>query len=113
MAGDDSQKAVGIFWLLERTVEQGFDKAFDRSDGGLQFVRDVGDEIAAEIFQMMIASDVVEHDYRADAGAAAIAQRGAADAENALRLAVKDDIVFDRVGRFQGARRSGAGRHCG
>ena len=38
----------------------------------------------------------------APSGAGAISQGGAADPQNALRFSVQKNVVFNRIGRFQG-----------
>ena len=53
--------------LLGHVVfEDGLDKAFDRGDRRAQLVGDVGDKLAAHLFQVAKAGHVKEQDRRAD-----------------------------------------------
>ncbi len=69
LLGHDPQEPLGVDRVVHGAVEQRFDKALDRRDRRLQLVRDVGHEVAADVFQLAKVGDVVEHDHRADGAA--------------------------------------------
>ncbi len=53
--------AMVVFW---RTVEQGFGVSLNGSQRGAQFVRDVGNEIAACLFYPLGLGKITQHGYR-------------------------------------------------
>ena len=55
---------LGVFGL----VDQRFGVALDRGQRRAQLVRDVGDEIAADLIRLAQVGDVVHHEHRAAAG---------------------------------------------
>ena len=65
VARDDLEEAPGFF--RRRLVEQGFDVAANRGERRAQLVRDVGDEITADLIGAATLGDVVEHEDRAAA----------------------------------------------
>ena len=88
---------------LHGAVEQGFDEALDRGDRRLELVRDVGHEVAADVFQAAKVGHVVEHDHGADRPAFEIVQRRAAGLHHPLAIAVQQDVGLDRFAAGQRA----------
>ena len=75
MALDDLEEAlpgVGVVGL----VEQGLGVALDGGERRAQLVRDVGDEVAADLIGALEVGDVVQHEDRAAAGRDDRRQRG-------------------------------------
>ena len=103
LPGDDRQKPHGVVAVVERAVEQGFDETLDRGDRRFQFMRDIGDEIAAEAFEQVKLGHVAQHDDGADAAAPHVAQGRAADVQNLFAVAMQHQVVLDRLGAEQRA----------
>ena len=66
LAGDDAQESASRVGVVGGAVQQGLGEALDRRHGGLEFVRDVGDEVAPHRLEPLEPGHVVEDDDRAD-----------------------------------------------
>ena len=64
---DNFQKFAGVI-VVRRAVEQSFGVALDGSQRSAQFVRDVGDEVAAGLFHALGFGEVAQHSHGAAAG---------------------------------------------
>ena len=84
-------------------VEQRFDVAADRRQRRAQLVRDVGDEVAADLIGAPQVGDVVQHQHRA--AAAAARDTGAARATN-VRPGSRDQRQLAAVDAARRAARS-------
>ena len=78
-ADDFEELAVGS-GVLGAEVEQGFGVSLNRSQRSAEFVRDVGDEIAAGFLDALGLGEIAKH-----GDGAAIGQRGGGDIEGAAR----------------------------
>ncbi len=96
LSGDDLQETVGVFSFVHGTAEQGFHGALDGRDRGFQFMRDVGDKIAADVLEALQPGDVVEHHQRAEVLAPGVTQGRPVRLQEEFRPADKQgEIRFD------------------
>ena len=107
LAGDDLEEAAVVGRVIRRSVEERLHEALDRRDGRLQFVRHVGDKVAADVLQPLHVGDVVEHDHRSPF-ARRVAQGRAAEADRAVADPVEDQIVLDRLAAVDCQQREAA-----
>src|SRR5262249_45733889 len=62
VARDNLQKMPSVLAVLEGTIAERLDKAFDARNGGFQFMRHIGHKVAANVFQVAQLRHVVQHD---------------------------------------------------
>ena len=60
----DAQKAVAGRRIVARRTAQRFDKAKNRGQGRTQFVADIGNEIAAHLFGLLLVGHVLKQAKR-------------------------------------------------
>src|SRR2546429_1518875 len=65
MLENDLQETNAVLRIVHRAGEQRFRKALNRRERRLEFVGHVGDEVAADSFELAQIGDVVQHDDRA------------------------------------------------
>src|SRR5882757_797536 len=63
MLEDDVEEAAAVLRIVQSSGNQSFSKALNRGERGTEFVRDIGNEIAADAFEFAELGDVVEHKY--------------------------------------------------
>ena len=97
----DLQEPLQLGRVVHGAVEQRLDEALDRRDGRAQFVRGVGDEIAADLFQFLQLGHVVQHQQHARLAAAGVGKHGAVDVQDALVVAAEHDLAFAGLLRGQ------------
>ncbi len=104
MFENDTQETIAVVRIIDRTGQKRFREALNGGEGSAEFVGDVGDEIAADAFELTEFSDVVEHDD--GAGSFAGANGGDGGGEMVLAQRAGDDFGFDaRLARKNAAYR--------
>ena len=65
LPADDLEESTPIGRVVDPPFEERLHEPLDRGDGGLQFMGDVGDKVAADVLEVADVGDVVEHDHGA------------------------------------------------
>ena len=73
---DGGEKTLGALWILERAVLKRLDKSGDHGERRAQLVRDVGDELLAQLFVTPRFGDIVRDDDEAGISVGAEARDG-------------------------------------
>src|SRR6266478_4457361 len=93
MLENDLQKADAILRVVNGTGKERFREALDGGEGSLQFVGDIGDEIATDAFELAQFGDVVQNDD--GAGGLRGGDGSDGDGEESLAQRAGDDLGFD------------------
>src|SRR5271156_1337612 len=93
MLENNFEETGAVLGVVEGTSEKCFGEALDGGEGSSEFVRDVGDKIAANAFELSQFGDVVKH-YDGS-GRVSCANRGDGDCEIVLPESAGHDFRLD------------------
>src|SRR5882724_4151495 len=93
MIENNLQKTDAVLRVVNGAGKERFREALDGGEGSLQFVGDIGDEIATDAFELAQFGDVVQNDD--SAGSLRGGDGGNGDGEESLAQRAGDDLCFD------------------